>query len=237
MKTVLISGSASTGKTALIKHLAPWFAHTQQKLALCKIDCLATADDQIYESLGVPYVVGLSKDVCPDHFLVSNMYELDCWAKDKGADVLLIETAGLCHRCSPATNKTLHICVLDCTANFSTPHKLGPMLTESDAIILTKADMISQAEREIIVYRLRELHSTARIFFVDGIVGYGAELVARYINDYTPPGDDVAHKLRYSMPSGVCSYCIGEVRIGAEYQQGIVSKIDFNQAQGGMQHA
>ena len=30
------------------------------------------------------------------------------------------------------------------------------------------------------------------------------------------------------MPSGVCSYCVGETRVGSAYQQGVVGKIDFH---------
>ena len=34
--------------------------------------------------------------------------------------------------------------------------------------------------------------------------------------------------LRGAMPSGVCSYCVGETRVGSAYQQGVVGKIDFH---------
>ena len=35
--------------------------------------------------------------------------------------------------------------------------------------------------------------------------------------------------LRHTMPSGVCSYCVGETRVGTAYQQGVVGKIDFKE--------
>ncbi|MGN0027126.1 MAG: GTP-binding protein, partial [Clostridium sp.] len=192
----------------------------------CKIDCLATDDDLIYKKLNVPYIVGLSKDICPDHFLISNINELMTWAKNKHSDILIIETAGLCNRCSPATNKTLHICVCDCTSSFKTPQKLGPMLSESDAIVLSKIDMVSQAEREIISFNIKKINPNSNIFFIDGLVGYGVELISNYINNINIENNDT-HLLRHTMPSGVCSYCIGECRIGDEFQQGIVSKINF----------
>ena len=32
------------------------------------------------------------------------------------------------------------------------------------------------------------------------------------------------------MPSGVCSYCVGERRVGSAFQQGVVGKISFEEA-------
>ena len=32
-------------------------------------------------------------------------------------------------------------------------------------------------------------------------------------------------RLRHTMPAGVCSYCVGEQRVGSAYQQGVVGKI------------
>lgn len=227
MKTILISGSSSVGKTALIKNLIPHLKTKGLFPSIAKIDCLATDDDLIYKKLSIPYIVGLSKDICPDHFLISNLNELTLWAKNKNSNLLIIETAGLCNRCSPATNKTLHICVCDCTSSFKTPKKLGPMLSESDAIVLSKIDMVSQAEREIISYNIKKINPNSNIFFIDGLVGFGVELISNYINNIPFPSSSDDHLLRHSMPSGVCSYCIGECRIGDEFQQGIVSKINF----------
>ena len=31
------------------------------------------------------------------------------------------------------------------------------------------------------------------------------------------------------MPAGVCSYCVGEQRVGTAFQQGVVGKIDFKE--------
>lgn len=230
MKTILISGASSVGKTALVKHLIPYFKYANKKTSLCKIDCLATNDDEVYASLHVPYIVGLSKDICPDHFLVSNLYELNHWAHNNNSDILCIETAGLCSRCSPATNKTLHICVQDCTSSMKTPQKLGPMLSQADVIVLTKIDLVSQAEQEIMAYQIRKINTNATIFFIDGVVGYGVELIANYILSSEIGKNEEEHKLRHTMPSGVCSYCIGETRIGNAFQQGVIGKIDFSKA-------
>lgn len=34
-------------------------------------------------------------------------------------------------------------------------------------------------------------------------------------------------ELRFPMPSALCSYCLGETRIGGDYQMGNIRKIDL----------
>lgn len=229
-KIILFSGASAVGKTAVLKSLLPLLLAGDCTPCVCKIDCLQSEDGRMFESLGLPCVTGLSGDICPDHFLVSNLPELWGWADDLGRDTLLIETAGLCHRCSPATQKMVAGCVLDCTTSSKAPAQLGPMLTETDFIVLTKIDMVSQAEREIIIWKLQQLNPMAEIFPVDGLAGYGVEPLAQWLMEKSIVENYENDLLRHTMPSGVCSYCIGECRVGSAFQQGVVGKIDFKEA-------
>ena len=142
--------------------------------------------------------------------LALSVCKIDC--------VLLIETAGLCHRCSPATEQMAAGCVLDCTSSCHAPAQLGPMLTYADFVVLTKIDMVSQAEREIILWKIKELNPTAKLFTVDGLTGYGAEGLADWLSCFSKETNFDDDVLRHSMPSGVCSYCVGEKRVGSAYQ-------------------
>lgn len=69
-------------------------------------------------------------------------------------------------------------CNFDCTATAScrNPEQFGPMLTQADAIVLTKIDMVSQAEREIISYYITRANPNALQFPVDGLAGYGFQM-------------------------------------------------------------
>ncbi len=226
-KVILISGGAAVGKTAVLKNIIPLLQSKDIALSVCKIDCVATKDGLVYENMGIPSVVGISGDICPDHFLVSNLPELYHWADEKTSDILLIETAGLCHRCSPATEKMTAGCVLDCTSSCQAPAQLGPMLTYADFVVLTKIDMVSQAEREIILWKIKDLNPSAKLFTIDGLTGYGAEGLADWLGGLSKEENFDDDILRHSMPSGVCSYCVGEKRVGSVYQQGVVGKIEF----------
>jgi len=177
--------------------------------------------------MGLPCVVGLSGDICPDHFLVSNLPELWDWAENKDGEFLFVETAGLCHRCSPATERMIAGCVLDCTQSCRAAGRLGPMLTQADFVVLTKIDMVSQAELEIVTWQIRQLNPAAAIFPMDGLAGYGVDLLAQWLLAHPDVEGYEGDVLRHTMPGGVCSYCIGEQRVGSAFQQGVVGKIDF----------
>lgn len=41
------------------------------------------------------------------------------------------------------------ICVIDAIAGVNTPRKIGPMLKMADCAVITKGDIVSQAEREV----------------------------------------------------------------------------------------
>lgn len=228
-KIILISGGAATGKTLAAINLIRHIQSARKRSSVCKIDCLHSNDPDAYKALGVPFILGLSGDICPDHFLVSNLEEIISWNKQQKTEYLIIETAGLCNRCSPATAHTVSICVTDCTSSLCSPQKLGPMLTTADIILMTKIDMVSQAEKEIIHYNISSLNPTAHIFPVDGLSGYGSGLLFQYLESLPETGWDSNDTLRHSMPAGVCSYCVGEKRIGTMYQQGIVEKMNFQE--------
>ena len=225
----LFSGASAVGKTAVLKHLLPLLVHSGITPCVCKIDCISTEDATIFQDLHLPCVTGLSEDICPDHFLVSNLPELWEWADRLGRDSLIIETAGLCHRCSPATEHMIAGCVLDCTASCKAPDQLGPMLTQADFVVLTKIDMVSQAELEIISWHIQALNPSAVLFPVDGLAGYGTDLLCQWLITQSACESFEGDTLRHTMPSGVCSYCIGEQRVGNAFQQGTVGKICFEE--------
>jgi Ni2+-binding GTPase involved in maturation of urease and hydrogenase len=226
-KIIIFGGPPASGKTAVLSQLILHLKHQGQQPGVCKIDCLKTDDDRIFKALEVPSVVGLALDLCPDHFLAVNLAEICDWGKRQELDVLLIETAGLCHRCAPATTKTIAVCVLDCLQGFRVPQKIGPVLTACDLAVLTKTDLVSQAEAEVFYQSVRQLNATCQIIEVNGVTGTGIDYLSEMINSLNCADNVDGDMLRHEMPSSICSYCVGERRIGNQYQQGIVRKMEF----------
>lgn len=226
-RIVIVSGTAASGKTALLLNVLPLLKEDGINVSAVKMDCLESEDAKNFKALGISAITGLSGDICPDHFLVSNLPELWAWADRNNSDYLFIESAGLCHRCSPLTEKAVAITVLDVTANAFSPSRMGPMIEEADVIVLTKCDLISQAEREILSWRVKAANKKAKVIAFDGREGYGAERIKEYVLSLPAIESYENDILRHTMPSGVCSYCVGERRVGSSFQLGVVGKIDF----------
>ena len=68
-------------------------------------------------------------------------------------DLLITESAGLCNRCSPYLKDIKAVCVIDNLSGINTPKKIGPMLKLADVVVITKGDIVSQAEREVFASR------------------------------------------------------------------------------------
>jgi Ni2+-binding GTPase involved in maturation of urease and hydrogenase len=227
MKFVTVTGTPAAGKTSVMIHTIRHLLQEGAEVAACKIDCLETSDDNRYRQLDIPVAVGLSDYICPDHFYVANLEEVYDWAKEHNAEILILETAGLCHRCAPAVEGCLSICIIDILSGIDTPQKVGPMLTTADVIVITKGDIVSHAEREVFREKIETVNPEAEILEVNGLTGQGCLRLKKEIK-LCPAVDQIeGQELRYSMPAAVCSYCNGETMIGSNYQMGNVKKMDF----------
>ncbi|MBF8437455.1 hypothetical protein I0Q91_10210 [Halanaerobiaceae bacterium Z-7014] len=228
MNLVTFSGPPSSGKTAVILKTINALKERNINVGVVKFDCLYTDDDELYAKEGIPVKKGLSGSLCPDHYFVSNIEEVVQWGRKKGLDMLITESAGLCNRCSPYINEIKAICVIDNLSGINTPRKIGPMLKRADMVVITKGDIVSQAEREVFASRVSDVNPSALVMHVNGLTGQGAYEFSTFLYDEEEDIETVTgRKLRFSMPSAMCSYCLGETRIGDEHQLGNVKKIDL----------
>ncbi len=229
MNMVVFSGPPSSGKTSVIIKTIESLKQRGLKPGVIKFDCLYTDDDVLYEKAGVPVKKGLSGSLCPDHFFVSNIEEVVKWGTEIGIDILITESAGLCNRCSPYIKDIKGICVIDNLSGINTPKKIGPMLKYADIVVITKGDIVSQAEREVFSSRVSSVNPVATTMHVNGLTGQGAYELSTLLMEENKDIDSVqGMSLKFPMPSALCSYCLGETRIGEEYQMGNVRKMDID---------
>ncbi|OOM79551.1 GTP-binding protein [Clostridium sp. BL-8] len=228
MKFVTFSGPPSAGKTSVILKVIDCLKTDGNKFGVVKFDCLTTYDDMLYKKAGVETMVGLSGNLCPDHFYISNIEECIKHGLEKQLDLLISESAGLCNRCSPHIKDILAVCVIDILSGVNTPKKIGPMLKFADIIVITKGDIVSQAEREVFGFMVRETNPKAKILYVNGLTGQGAYELSLFLKEANSIETIEGRKLRFTMPSALCSYCLGETMIGEDYQTGNIKKINFD---------
>ncbi len=228
MKLLTVAGPPSSGKTSVILQFLKSAEYTPAQVGIVKFDCLNSFDHLRYNEHGFTIRTGLSGKFCPDHFFATNIEDALEWAGRKQFKLLITESAGLCNRCSPYLIGIFAICVIDCLSGCNTPKKIGPMLKMADTVVITKGDIVSQAEREVFAYNVKQVNPSARIVFVNGITGHGSTVLTRQIAAIKETEEISDLQLRFTTPAAVCSYCTGETRIGQNFQLGTMKKMEFN---------
>jgi Ni2+-binding GTPase involved in maturation of urease and hydrogenase len=228
MKLVTVAGPPSCGKTSVILRLTEALSKVGSRLGVIKFDCLSSEDEHRYNRADIPVKLGLAGGLCPDHFFVANIEEGVRWGQRHGFDLLVCESAGLCNRCSPHIRGVLAVCVVDNLSGVHTPAKIGPMLKTADVVVITKGDVVSQAEREVFAFRIKQVNPRAAVVPMNGLTGQGSLMLERHLRTAPETPDLEGVRLRFSMPAALCSYCLGETRIGPDCQIGNIKTMDFS---------
>ncbi len=149
MKLLIIAGPPSGEKTAVIRQIIKNLPEDTLPSFL-KIDVVhATEDQELAEEFYIPVKKVYSGDVCPDHMGILVLDDALNWAKSLSRNLLIIESAGLCLRCTPYTTQSLGIAVISAISGTNSPLKMAPLLALADVAVVTKTDLVSQAEKEV----------------------------------------------------------------------------------------
>ncbi len=225
MKLVIFAGPPTCGKTTVIRQVIRRMLKKDYKPAFIKIDVLyADEDETIQKEFGIPTKKIYSGELCPDHCNVVVLDEAVEWAEREGSDYLFVETAGLCLRCSPYVENSLGVVVLEATSGMNLPRKIGPMLTLADIAVITKIDLISQAEREVFRYRVLESAKEITIVETNALYGIGIDPIVKQIEKTNEI--EFPMFLRGNPPVGTCTICVGKKEIGAKNHFGVLRTLD-----------
>lgn len=224
MKVIIFAGPPTSGKTTVIKHVISKVRHEGARPAFLKIDVqFADEDAQIAEEFSIPSRKVYSGDLCPDHCNVIVLGDAIDWAEREKCDMLIVETAGLCLRCSPYIEHSLGIVVLESTSGMNLPRKIGPMLSLADVAVVTKIDLVSQAEREVFRFNILAA-ANVDVIETDALRGINIDHIVRRIQntaDYSAPS-----YLRGNPPVGTCTICVGKKDIGKEAHFGVLRPLE-----------
>jgi len=225
MKLIIFAGPPTCGKTTVIRQVIKRMIAKKLKPSYIKIDVLyADEDEMIQKEFGIPTKKIYSGELCPDHCNVVVLDEAVEWAEKSGSDFLFVETAGLCLRCSPYVENSLGIVVLEATSGMNLPRKIGPMLTLADISVITKIDLISQAEREVFRYRVLEAAKGIRVVESNALYGIGIDPIVNQI--IKSPEIEFPMFLRGNPPVGTCTICVGKKEIGAKNHFGVLRTME-----------
>jgi hypothetical protein len=98
------------------------------------------------------------------------------------------------------------------------------MLTLADIAVVTKIDLISQAEREVFRYRVLESAQDISIVESNALYGIGIDPIVKKIEKSNEI--EVPMFLRGNPPVGTCTICVGKKEIGAKNHFGVLRTMD-----------
>ena len=224
MKLVMCAGPPTSGKTMVLRQVARRLLAKGIRLTYLKIDVQFADEAELFRTeFGIPARKVYSGELCPDHAGVLVLGDAVKWAAREGADTLLVETAGLCLRCAPYIEGSLGIVVLEATSGMNLPRKIGAMLTLADIAVVTKIDLISQAEKE--VFRANIIDAAGiDVLETDALHGIGIDRIAARVERARELKEPMM--LKGSPPMAVCTICAGKRQIGSEHHFGVLRTLD-----------
>lgn len=224
MRVVMCAGPPTSGKTMVLLQAAARLRRRGHSLAYLKVDVQYAEEDVLFrERLGIPARKVLSGELCPDHCGVLIMAEAIAWAEAEGAETFLVETAGLCLRCAPYIEGTLGVAVIEATSGMSLPRKIGAMLALADIAVVTKIDLVSQAEKEVFKANIVEA-APLPVIETDALRGVGIDRLVNRIEKAAPVGAPL--RLKGLPPVATCTICAGKREIGWEHHFGVLRTLD-----------
>jgi Ni2+-binding GTPase involved in maturation of urease and hydrogenase len=225
MKLAICAGPATTGKSSVLRHMIKKLQDAGDHVAFLKIDVQYAEEDEIFaREFGIPTRKVYSGELCPDHCNVMVLGDAIQWAQQSGANVLLVETAGLCLRCSPYVDGGLGLIVIEATSGTNLPLKIGPMLSLADVAVVTKIDRVSQAEREVFRARIQDVAPNVRVREVNALYGIGIDPLVEILHNQADIWDNML--LRGNPPVGTCTICVGKKEIGWQAHFGVVRSLE-----------
>ncbi|WP_418791543.1 GTP-binding protein [Phosphitispora sp. TUW77] len=225
MKLLVIAGPPSAGKTALTKQIVKHF-NDKLKIAFLKIDVVRAYEDiELQKEFNIMTKKIYSGDLCPDHAGVMVLGDAVEWAETNGADLFIVESAGLCLRCSPYLNQGLGVIVLSSISGIHAPEKMGAMVSLANIAVITKIDLVSQAEREVLIQKIKEVHRNVVLMETNALQGTSLNRLYNMISE----SEDIDKNnlyLKGNPPLGTCTICIGKKEIGWKHHFGVIQKLN-----------
>lgn len=224
MKLLLVAGPPSVGKTTIVKRVIEQ-CKGKYKICYFKMDVVKAYEaEELKNEYGINTKISYSGDMCPDHAEVMVLEDVIEWGEQNDAGLLIIESAGLCLRCSPFLSHGIGVAVQSLTSGIYSVEKMQSLISLADVVMLTRIDLVSQVEREVFLQKIIESHSNLSVLETNALQGTGISRLCEMI-DKSEDIDMNTIYLKGNPPIGTCTICVGKKEIGWKHHFGVVKKL------------
>ena len=115
--------------------------------------------------------------------------------------------------------------MLSSISGIHAPEKMGSMVSLADIAVVTKIDLVSQAEREVMIQKVKEVHPNIILLETNALQGTSMQRLYDLIRDSEEIDPDNLI-LKGNPPLGTCTICVGKKDIGWKHHFGVVKKLD-----------
>ena len=186
-------------------------------------------EEMIKETYKIEAKTVYAGDLCPDHAEVMILKDAIKWANSIKAELLIIESAGLCLRCSPYLNQGVGVVALSMLSGLHSVDKMKQLICFADTAVLTMNDLVCQAEREVFIKKIKNTFPALKVIETNALQGIAIEYLCNLIDESQEINEETL-ELKGNPPLGTCSICIGSKKIGWQNHYGVVRQIDSNVA-------
>ena len=102
---------------------------------------------------------------------------------------------------------------------------MGAIVSLADVAVVTKIDLISQAEREVFIQKIKDLHPHITLMETNALQG----TLLKRLYDLIRQSPEIVNDdlvLKGNPPLGTCTICVGKKEIGWQHHFGVVKKLD-----------
>ena len=210
MKLITISGPPSSGKTSVILRLIESLRRRNGKNR-CREIRLSTSFDQVrYREAGIPVEIGFFRQGLSGSFFYQQYRRRGKMGRQERVRYARHGERGALQPLPPHISEIPRSASSIICRESTRREKIGPMLKFADYVVITKGDIVSQAEREVFKFNVRQVNTSARILFVNGITGQGSFMLAKHLQKAPEITTLSDMHLRFTTPASVCSYCTQE---------------------------
>ncbi len=201
MKVVIVAGLPCAGKKLIIAKLISTFMSLGIKAAAARSDILPGKKNHFcgneFETMKIK---GFCNLICPGFYCLSTLKEVFEWAKIRKVEILFIEASVFFCSWIPYIKNIPIIMVIDSLRGMYTLSKMKYLLSLADTVIITKTDLVSTSETEILRSKIRLLQPSAPIVNISALSRKGLLTLKGIVKEFKEADELFEKEICSSMP-------------------------------------